>query len=409
MARKKFDIIIWGATGFTGQLVVQYLSDNYGVGGSLRWAIAGRNQQKLEQLRTHCLPKDQRELLPVIIADSQDPASLKALVAQTRVLCTTVGPYAKYGTALVAACAEGGVDYCDLTGEVPWMAQMIEDYQDIAHSSGARIVHTCGFDSIPSDLGTWFLQQAMLDKHGVYASHVKARVGRNRGAASGGTIASMLNMMEQAKEDPSMRKLLADPYSLYPSGTPAGKDGKDQRGAVKDPDFKKWTFPFVMAMVNTRVVRRSNALQDLAWGADFRYDESQLAPSRRIAVRNALAGGAGIIALALGPTRRLAQRFLPKPGEGPDKAAREAGYYEIYFHGVHPSDRSKDMRVKVTGDMDPGYGSTSKMLSEAAVCLAQDKLQVGGGCWTPASALNDKLIDRLVARAGLTFDVVPIE
>ena len=406
MAKREFDVVVWGASGFTGKLVVEYLVQTYGVDGELNWAIAGRNQGKLEQVRSACLGSRQAPRLPILIADSSDPDSMAQLVARTRVVCTTVGPYAKYGTVLVAACADAGTDYCDLAGEVQWMAQMIPAYQDAAEASGARIVHTCGFDSIPFDLGVWYLQQQMQERHGVAADQVKGRVGRNRGGPSGGTIASMMNLMEEAKRDPSIRRLVANPYALYPPGMAPGKDGPDQNGARFDPDFKRWTSPFVMAVVNTRVVRRSNALLGFPWGKDFRYDEAVLNRSRLQAIRAAIASGAGMAALALGPTRKLAQRFLPAPGEGPTKKQRETGFYELFFHGVHPSDRSRDLRVKITGDMDPGYGSTSKMLAEAAVCLARDKPQVGGGLWTPAAALGEQLRQRLVDNAGLTFEVV---
>jgi short subunit dehydrogenase-like uncharacterized protein len=406
MDKREFDVIVWGATGFTGQLVVEYLVQTYGVDGDLRWAIAGRNRDKLDTVRSACLSAAHRDKLPILLADSDDVASLAALVRQTRVVCTTVGPYAKYGTPLVAACVEAGTDYCDLTGEVQWMAQVIPQYQDAAQASGARIVHTCGFDSVPFDMGNWFVQQQMFERHGVYAQQVKARVGRNRGAASGGTIASVLNMMEEAGRDPSIRRQVANPYSLYPAGTPPGHDGADQRGAVYDTDFGRWTSPFIMAAVNTRVVRRSNALLNFPWGEDFRYDEATLDTSHARALRNSVAGAVGMVALAVGPTRKLAQRFLPKPGDGPSQKQREAGYYEVFFLGINPADRSMDTLVKVSGDMDPGYGSTSKMLGEAAVSLALDEATTQGGFWTPASALGGNYLQRLVDRAGLTFDSI---
>jgi short subunit dehydrogenase-like uncharacterized protein len=246
----------------------------------------------------------------------------------------------------------------------------------------------------------------MLERHGVYADQVKARVGRNRGTASGGTIASILNMMEEARHDPSVRRQVANPYALYPAGTPAGQDGRDQTGAVYDPDFKKWTSPFIMAAINTRVVRRSNALLGFPWSENFRYDEATLSDSRYRATVASIAGGIGLLTLALGPTRRLAQRFLPKPGEGPTREQREAGHYEVFFRGIDCNDRSRDTMVRVSGDLDPGYGSTSRMLGEAAVCLAKDELAVGGGFWTPASALSGKYLARLKDKAGLTFESV---
>ncbi len=406
--QREFDLVLLGATGFTGQLVAEYLAERYGVGGDLTWAIAGRNREKLEEVRDACLPADSRSDLPLLLADSGDPRSLADLVARTRAICTTVGPYARYGTGLVAACAQAGTDYCDLTGEVQWMARVIPGYQGAAQASGARIVHTCGFDSIPSDIGTWHLQQTMLERHGVPACRVRARVGKTRGGASGGTIASMLNLMEEARHDPAIRRLVADPYCLYPPGVAPGRDGSDQAGPRYDPDFRQWTSPFIMGVVNTRVVRRSNALLGFPWGEDFRYDEAVLEPSRLRAVRNSIAAGAGMAALALGPTRNLARRFLPAPGEGPSRKQREAGFYEIFFHGVHPTDRQLDLRLKVTGDMDPGYGSTAKMLGEAAVCLALDQPQTGGGFWTPASAMGQQLLNRLIADAGLTFEFIDL-
>jgi short subunit dehydrogenase-like uncharacterized protein len=405
---KDFDLIIWGATGFTGKLVVEYLAKTYGVDGDLRWAIAGRNQSKLEEVRRECLAEQERQHLAIFTADSSDPASLKTLTSRASVICTTVGPYAIYGTALVEACATTGTHYCDLTGEVQWMAKVIPLYQEKAQESGARIVHTCGFDSIPSDMGTWFVQQAMLEQHGVAGNKVSSRMGRSSGAASGGTVASLLHVLEEAGNDPSIRESLADPYSLYPEGLAKGMDEADQTSAIYDADFHQWTCPFIMSSINCRVVRRSHALMGLPWGDDFRYDESLLCNSRGQALRYTMAMGAGMATMAFKPTRKLAERFLPKPGEGPDRTAREEGFFELFLHSAHPEDRSKDLRAKVTGDMDPGYGSTSKMLSEAAVCLAKDDLSVGGGFWTPSSCMGDKLRERLVSNAGLTFDLVPI-
>ncbi|MDZ7785104.1 MAG: saccharopine dehydrogenase NADP-binding domain-containing protein [Halioglobus sp.] len=406
MSEREYDVIVWGATGFTGQLVVEYLAQNYGVGGDINWAIGGRNRDKLEQVRATYLPADQRDSLQLVTADSEDRAAMEALARRTRVVCTTVGPYARHGTPLVAACAHAGTDYCDLTGEVPWMARVIPEYESAARDSGARLVHTCGFDSVPFDMGTWFLQQTMHARHGVYARQVKGRVAHTRGGASGGTIASMLNIMEEAKKDPQVRRLMADPYVLYPADEEPGPDGPDQKTAVYDPDFDQWTSPFIMAGINTRVVRRSNALLGFPWGRDFRYDEAILNRSRAQAVSQTLAIGGGMLAMALGPTRALARRFLPKPGEGPDRAQREAGSYEILFLGIDPEDRGRDTRVRVRGDRDPGYGSTSRMLGEAAVCLARDEPVVEGGFWTPASALGQSYLERLQDNAGLQFDVI---
>ncbi|MFO7549981.1 MAG: saccharopine dehydrogenase NADP-binding domain-containing protein [Haliea sp.] len=406
--QRDFDLIIWGATGFTGALVAEYMAQTYGTGDSLRWALGGRSEKKLQSLQKTLQTRYAGEPLPLVVADSDDPASLQDMVQRTRVVCTTVGPYARYGTPLVAACATSGTHYCDLTGEVQWMARVIPEYQAAAEASGARLVHTCGFDSIPSDMGTWFLQQRMLERHGEPSHYVKARVGRNKGSASGGTIASMLEVLEEARRDSAVRKLLSNPYALCPPGT-TGLDGPDQASARYDSDFERWTSPFIMAAINGRVVRRSHCLLGKPWGEDFQYDESQLCDSRAQALRNTLTLGAAMAGLATGPGRKLFAHFLPKPGEGPSREQREAGHYELFFHGAHPDDRALDMRVRVAGQLDPGYGSTSRMLAEAAVCLARDPLTVGGGFWTPASGLGDHLLTRLVENAGLTFEEVPLE
>ena len=399
---RDYDIILFGASGFTGRLVAEYLLQRYGQDGELRWAIAGRNREKLAEVASELGAPD----LPVLVADGADREALDQLAVSSTVVCSTVGPYALYGSELVAACAQAGTHYCDLTGEVHWMRDMIDQYQQSAAASGARIVHTCGFDSIPSDLGTLFLQSAMTEQHGVPAQKVKFRVKGFSGGMSGGTVASMINMMEQAAKEPKLRRVLADPYALLPQGAPRGEDGRDQTGAIFDEDLHRWTLPFIMATINTRVVRRSNALLDFAWGLDFRYDEAILAKKEQGqmgAKLSALAMTAGTASLAVPPLRALAKKFLPAPGEGPSQEQREKGYFDIYLYGVHPEDREKDLIARVTGDRDPGYGSTSKMLAEAAICLAKDDLSCGGGFWTPASAMGQALIDRLEANAGLTF------
>ncbi|MFT5483930.1 MAG: short subunit dehydrogenase-like uncharacterized protein [Halieaceae bacterium] len=404
---REFDVILWGASGFTGRLVAAYLVEQFGVGEDLRWAIAGRNLSKLKRIRDG-IPGAQD--LPILTADSTDEQAMSEMAARSSVICTTVGPYALYGTPLLAACVLHGTHYCDLTGEVHWMSRMIGQFQEVAEKSGARIVHTCGFDCIPSDLGVWFLQEEMRKRHGVVATEAKFRVAKIKGGASGGTIYSIINMLDEADLDPEIGELLADPYALYPAGVAAGSDGNDQTAALFDVDFDSWTAPFLMAPVNTRVVRRSNALMKFSYGANFSYSESVLAGSglsgRIRSGRDALLGGVGMGLMSVGPTRNLLRRMLPAPGEGPSQKKREEGYYDIYIHGSHPEDKDKDVRVRVCGDRDPGYGSTSKMLAEAAVCLAKDELEVGGGFWTPASALGGQLLERLEARAGLTFEVV---
>ncbi len=407
MASKKreFDVVVWGATGFTGRLVAEYLCKHYGVGKDLRWAIGGRNQGKLEGLREG-LGTVAAEL-PILLGDSADAPFLRSLAERTSVVCSTVGPYAKYGSDLVEACVTTGTSYCDLTGELQWIRRMMDRHQAAAAESGARIVHSCGFDCIPSDIGVFFLQSEMHARHGVPCSRIKYRVKAFSGGFSGGTAASMLEMMSELQSDAAVRKLMADPYALNPEGKRQGPDGADQVGPVFDDDFNSWTGPFVMAALNTRVVRRSAALLEELYGSDFRYDEAVLmGPGPLAAVKAAgMAAGLGgvLVAGAIGPLRRLLARALPKPGEGPSAKQREEGYFDIQLLGEHPRDKEKNLRAKVYGDRDPGYGSTAKMLGESAVCLALDSLEVEGGFWTTAAAMGEPLLARLNERAGVTF------
>lgn len=405
--QREFDVVVFGATGFTGRLVAEYLFGRYGIDDSLRWAIAGRNRERLEAVRTG-LGADAAKL-PIAIGESGDAASMLALAERTRVVCSTVGPYAKYGSPLVAACVQTGTDYCDLTGEIHWMQRMIDTHVDAAQASGARIVHTCGFDCIPSDLGTWFVQREMRTRHGVASPHVKMRVKGFSGGASGGTIASMLNMMEEARHDPSVTRAMNEPYSINPKDRRSGPDAPERMGASHDPDFGEWIAPFVMAGVDTKVVRRTNALLDFAYGKGFRYDEGVLmgsGPAGAVkATAMSLGTVAGIALATVGPIRRAFSSRLPAPGEGPDAATREAGYFDLRFHAAHPDDPALSLRARVTGDRDPGYGSTSKMLGESAVCLARDDVAAGGGFWTPAAVMGEALLPRLIERAGLTFSL----
>lgn len=399
--QREYDIIIWGASGFTGKLVTDYMFENYR-DSNLTWAVAGRNQNKLDEIL------DGRDV-NVLVADAQHADEVATLVQKTRVILTTVGPYARYGSKLVAACAEHGTHYCDLTGEVHWMRDMITAHEQTAKQSGARIVHTCGFDSIPSDIGTYFMQKHMRELHGVAANHVKYRAKAFKGGFSGGTVDSMMAMMEAAKDDPTILATIANPYAL--NDHLRGLDGPDHNQQFYDPDFKAWVGPFVMAAINTRVVRRTNELLNAAYGHDFRYDEGTLMSdgiggmlsSSAMALGSSLMNGLA----AITPTRKLMQKFLPKPGEGPSDETIRKGFFDIEFLAKHPTDSTKNLRGRVKGDRDPGYGSTAKMLSECAVCLAQDDLPVGGGFWTPASAMGDALLERLPANAGVTFELDP--
>jgi short subunit dehydrogenase-like uncharacterized protein len=408
---RDLDVVVWGASGFTGKLTAEYLLGHYRTGGSLRWAIGGRSRAKLEAVRDDLARTTGTDAsaLPILVGDGEDAAFLDELARRTRVVCTTVGPYAKYGSKLIAACARSGAHYCDLTGEVAWMRRMIDAHHAEAAASGARIVFCCGFDCIPADLGVFFLQREMRARHGVPCARVQFRVAGFSGGASGGTIASMLNMLEEAERDPSVMRTMREPYALNPAGAQSGPDGPERMAPRWDPDFRQWTAPFLMAGIDTKIVRRSNALLGYAYGRSFRYDEAMLMGGGPLGLVKALATTAGSLsamgALAIGPVRRAIAGRLPQPGEGPSLERREKGYFEILLRGEHPSDPAKCLRARIRGDRDPGYGSTAKMLGESAVCLAQDELAAAGGCWTPASALGDALLARLGKNAGVTFEL----
>jgi short subunit dehydrogenase-like uncharacterized protein len=321
-----------------------------------------------------------------------------------------VGPYALYGEPLVKVCAATGTDYCDLTGEVQWVRRMIRSYEGAARKSGARIVHCCGFDSIPSDLGVYFLQQQARERFGHPCSEVKLRVKAMRGSFSGGTYASTMNFTREVAADPALRKEVANPYSICPEGYAPKVRQPNVKAAEFDADFDSWVAPFVMAAVNTRIVQRSNALSKQSYGADFRYDEAMLMGRGLAGRAKALALSAGLagfmIAGALPPTRWALSKVLPAPGEGPSPEEQRRGFYDFRFLG-----KTRDggqLRVKVTGDRDPGYGSTAKIVGQAGACLALDLAESGrgGGFWTPATLFGGTLVDRLIEHAGLTFDVI---
>ncbi|WP_374569759.1 trans-acting enoyl reductase family protein [Phenylobacterium sp.] len=387
----EFDIIVYGASGFTGRLVAEYLAKAYGVGKDLKWAMAGRSLDKLAAVRDEIgAPKE----TPLVEADADDPASLKAMAARTKAVITTVGPYQLYGEALVAACAEAGTDYLDLCGEPAWMRKMIDAYDAKAKASGARIVFSCGFDSIPFELGVFFLEETAKKTLGTTVPRAKGRVRKMQGGFSGGTAASLKATMAAAAKDPGVVALLMNPFALTP-----GFEGPAQPPGMApelDPDLGMWTAPFVMAPINTRNVHRSNALLGHAYGTDFVYDEMMITgPGEQ--------GEAMAKAVAQMGSQALGGENAPKPGEGPSKEEREAGFYDVLFVGTAKDGRQ--VRVAVSGDKDPGYGSTSKMIAEAAICLVKDTAEVPGGIWTPGAAMGNRLIKRLTENAGLKFEV----
>ncbi len=407
MSKREFDVVVYGATGFTGQLVAEYLAGQYGADKELRWAIAGRSEEKLRGVRRGLGAA--AEQLPIIVADSADADALGELASRTRVVLTTVGPYALYGSALVAACVEHGTDYCDLAGEVQWIRKMIDTHHERARETGARIVHCCGFDSIPMDIGVFFLQQEAKARHGAYCESIALYVKATKGSMSGGTIASMSNIIQEAQRDRGIARILADPYALNPPDERQGPDGGDQQDVRFDADVDSWTAPFVMAGVNTRVVRRSNALAGYPYTRGFRYREATLTgPGTAGRLKGAMlaaALGALVVGISARPTRAVLEKFfLPEPGEGPSREQQKRGFFSLTQVGKLPD--GTVMRTRIAGDRDPGYGSTSKMLAESAVCLASDNVTTAGGVWTPASAMGAPLLERLRSNAGLTFEVV---
>lgn len=383
-----FDIIVYGATGFTGRLVAEYLTQTY-TDGSLKWAMGGRSLTKLQQVRDEIgAPAD----TTLVTANSDDPASLGAMVARTKVVISTVGPYQLYGSDLVAACAKAGTAYVDLCGEPGWMRAMIDAHDATAKETGARIVFSCGFDSIPFDLGVWTLQQTAIAKHGRPAPRVKGRVRTMKGSFSGGTAASLKATLAAIAREPSLARLLTNPFALAPGFT-----GPHQpTGMIPEYDSAvgAWVAPFIMAPINTKNVHRTNFLTGHSFGTDFVYDEMMIAPG---------IGDMGKVAAeAIAKFNPLASDKGPKPGEGPSKEEREAGFYDLIFIGEMPD--GNRVECVVTGDRDPGYGSTSKMIAETALCLIRDVSEQGkGGIWTAGALMAEPLKKRLVEKAGLTF------
>jgi len=388
MADREFDIIVYGATGFTGRLVAEYLAEHYG-DGSVKWAMGGRSLTKLQEVRDAIgAPAD----TPLLTANADDPAALEAMVARAKVIVSTVGPYQLYGEPLVAACAKTGTAYVDLCGEPAWMRYMIDRHEAAAKASGARIVFSCGFDSIPFDLGVWFVEEAAKAKFGKPAPRVKGRIRAMKGTFSGGTFASGKATMIAAAKDPSILKLMVDPFALTP-----GFDGPHQpKGLLPEYDeaVGGWVAPFMMAVINTKNVHRTNFLAGHPYGADFQYDEMMVAPG--------LGELGKAAAEAMAKFNPMTADKGPAPGEGPSKEERDSGFYDIAFVAEMPD--GQRLLASVKGDRDPGYGSTSKMIAESALCLIRD-VEGEGGIWTAGALMAEPLKKRLEANAGLTFAV----
>ncbi|KEI71443.1 saccharopine dehydrogenase family protein [Endozoicomonas elysicola] len=409
----QFDVIVFGATSFVGQLLCQYLVDTFNGDGqeSLNWAMAGRSQTKLDELKLQL----QQPALSVLVADAADESALRDLCQQTRVIVSTVGPYALYGEPLIKVCAESGTDYCDLTGEVQWIRLMLDRYEDTAQKSGARIVHCSGFDSIPSDMGVYFTQKKAKEVLGSFCTDISMRVKAAKGGLSGGTLASMINITREAAKDPALRRQLANPYLICSESENLKTKQDDVQTPTYDSGFGAWLAPFIMAAINSRVVFRSNALAEYPYGKDFRYNEAMLMGSGfkgRLQSTLFVAGlGLFMLSLVIKPTRWFMERFvLPKPGEGPSPKAQKAGFYDIRFLGKTAD--GQEIRTRVVGQGDPGYSSTARMLGQVAAGLAldfhdhQQKQGKSGGFWTTSTLFGDRLIERLEKDADITFEVL---
>ena len=385
MSDKSLDVVIYGATGFTGKLVVEYMQENYGNDESVSWAIAGRSEEKLKAVSEDLKVGSN---VPHLLVDSNDTDSIESMVKQTKCVLTTVGPYQLYGAKILQQCVIHGVDYVDLCGEPGWMHEMINEYSNQAKETGARIVFSCGFDSIPFDLGVYFLQKEVIAQHGQPAPNVRGRVRAMNGEFSGGTAASLGATMTSLKEKPELFEVLINPFALSNGFT--GPDQAQDSKPVYDAKLETWVAPFFMAPINTKNVHRSNVLMDHLYGEDFCYNEMWIqGPGEE-------GKAAAEFAASMNP---LAD--APAPGEGPSKESRDNGNYDVLFC-ADLADGST-IQAAVSGDLDPGYGSTSKMIAESAICLVKECPELVGGIYTPAPAMGEKLISRLQANAGLDF------
>ena len=408
---RPYAVVLYGATSFVGQITAKYLSQFLADSNDVEWAIAGRDEEKLKKLQSEISDSGSAKKVDIIIANSNDEASLDEMTKQANVVISTVGPYLKYGEPLIKSCANNGTDYVDLTGEAIFIKDMMDKYQDTASQSGARIVNSCGFDSIPSDLGVYFTQQQAEKQFDEVCEKIHMRVKAAKGGLSGGTVASMATIFEEVGKDKSRRKQVANPYLLNDDADAPNVRQKNVSKPEYDSEHGRWLAPFVMASINTRIVHRTNQLTDYEYGREFKYDEAMWMKDGVKGQLTSYALSAGLFGFAttmmFKPSRELlSKHVLPKSGSGPSKSEQENGYFDIRFFGYTPSNDS--ISTKVTGDRDPGYGSTSRMLAQSALCLAQDisHQDVKGGFWTPASAMGDKLIARLKEHSGLSFEVV---
>ncbi len=397
----KYDIVVWGASSFVGKLVAEYLVKHYS--DTHQIALAGRNESKLIEVNQQlCQSK-----CPILVGDAKDESFLQNLAANTKLVISTVGPYALYGKPLIKACVEQGIDYCDLTGEPQWIWQMLQSYESKAKQTGARIIHCCGFDSIPSDLGVFQLQQLAKAQHGEYCQQIHYRFKASKGGFSGGTVASMLNAIKQITADKEKARVLKTPYALLSEKVEGLPYQSAVKGLDKDPNTGHYLAPFIMASINTKVVHRTNYLLGYPWKTSFLYDESMQFSKGFKGWKKALTLVSGLALFGLSAsfsfTRNLLEKYIvPKPGEGPSIKLVKSGFFKVEFKGKLANEQ--EIKMQVTGQGDPGYGSTCKMISETACLLLDtDKEKTGVGFLTPASALGHRLVQRLESKADVSF------
>ena len=386
--QKKYDFVIYGASGFTGKLVVEYSLEKYLNHENIIWAIAGRNLEKLENLKNKLNIPDHIDIIHV---DSDEQESIDNLVTNTKCVLTTVGPYQLYGEKIIRTCVSSGTDYVDLCGEPGWMHKIIDECSDEAKKTGARIIFSCGFDSIPFDLGVLFVQNETKSNINKYAPCVRGRVRAMNGEFSGGTAASMKATMSSLRSNPELLNVLINPHALCEGHQGAQQD--DDTKPKFDEELDVWVAPFFMAPINTKNIHRSNKLLNHIYGEDFRYNEMWIMGPGEEGKK-----AAETIAMA----NPIGGEDAPKPGEGPSREKRENGNYDILFCADVDG---KVFKASVSGDMDPGYGSTSKMITESAICLVRECQHLDGGIYTPAASMGEKLIKRLEDNAGLSFKI----
>jgi len=411
---RAYDLVVWGATGVAGRLVAEYLAGRYSP-ETLSLALGGRNENRLDSLESDLTDDTEWEEIPVVLGDATDPESLRDIAERTDVICTTVGPYTNYGTPLVEACVEAKTDYCDLTGEINWVRETVDRYHDPAVESETRIVHSCGFDSVPADMGTLLAQEYAIETFGTPCEMVRIYVEDTKGGVSGGTLASFGELFEAASNDPVVRETLRNPYSLAPPGERSGVDSGEQRLPRNDRLRGAWTAPSLMAPVNERVVRRSNALLEYPYGREFRCTEAVTTgegPAGATAATLAT-GGFGLFTagMAIAPVRSALQRFVfPDPGEGPSRAQTENGRFTVRVRGRGTArDGPFTVEAVIGAELDPGYGATARMIGESAMRLVEDDLDspLDGGVLTPASGIGTPLTDRL-REIGFTASVADV-